>query len=712
VSRTTAVRWSAALLLAAACAAGRPETLPPARPALENPGFDEEGDGLAGWAVRGESHGRARVVGEPSHSRPGALELEAKGAGSSGDRSLMVYQVLDPARYRGRRVQFGARVRTAGGAVNLALYTPEKMANDFFEDLHSNGWVRREGVLDVPAGATFLSFGIQVFGRAGAKAWVDDVFVAVEGGNPVPAPPAPPPGSKEGRAEVRVDAARPAGLVNELVFGMHLEWPDRGNGLVDAAGALRREPLDALRALRLPLFRFPGGIHADYYDWRQGTAPVPHRPPATNVFTRKREPQPFGTPELAALLRETAAQALVTANYGTGNAERAGAWARDLAGRKVPAAYWEVGNEIYLADPGKDQPNGRAIAKSPEQYAKDFPAFRDAIRAGLPGARVGLIAHLDTAAFPLAPAAVRDWSTRMLAALRGKADFVSVHDAYAPVVIDDSVRFDDPAARLRVYRALYAAPAETIENLRAVEAELDRRPLTRGLPIAVTELGPLFGYSTRPEVHAAYVDQSRTMAAAVYVASLLHTLLGEPRVLLACYTNPIHRWYGSLLTDTPEGLVRTPSYWVYDLFRNRLEPRLVATTVEGPTFDAEGVGLVRPRRAQAELLARASLSDDGRRLSALLVNRSLERRLVTRLHVVGFAAAEADCRLLAAASPNAVNGPRLTGSTVAATPPVAPAKVPCRVGEDVVVPPSSVLSLVARGRLAAPTGTDRQRRSR
>jgi alpha-L-arabinofuranosidase len=219
------------------------------------------------------------------------------------------------------------------------------------------------------------------------------------------------------------------------------------------------------------------------------------------------------------------------------------------------------------------------------------------------------------------------------------------------------------------------------------------------VPIGITEWGPLFGYSTRPNVHNWYVDQSRTMAAAVYVASILDTLLANPRVLLATYTNPIHRWYGSLLTDTDRGLIKTPSYHVLAMYRSRFETRLLPVTVDGPTFDSEAVGLVKAQRGVAEVLARATVSTDGRRLTAMLVNRSLDRSIATRVALRGFEAGRADCQVLSAASPNSINGPGLTDSTRSGAA-IAPQPIACAPGPDmsVAIPPSAVVSIVLERR--------------
>jgi alpha-N-arabinofuranosidase len=690
----------AALVIAIACQSLPAQgVIPPPTPAVVNASFDDGGSGMAGWSQRGEQYGAARVVRDPVASPPNALEMVARGKGSSGNDSFMVFQVLAPAEFRGRQVEFGARVRTDGGASNITLFTPEKFANDFFTDLNSGSYVERRATLDVPANASFLSFGIQVFGKSGARIYVDDAFVRVAGSGAESRPsPAPPPanGASGGPATITIDAASPRGTANANVFGMHLEWSDAGNGIVDRQnGSLRREVVDALAQLHPTVLRFPGGIQADYYNWSAATGPQRRRTRIENVFTRKTEQPLFGTPEFIELLKAVGAEPLITANYGQGKAEDAAAWAEYFKSAGVAVPYWEVGNEIYLADPSKDQPNGRKIARQGEQYAADFPRYRDAIRGVMPQARVGAIAHVDNGAFPLAPSARRDWTSRMLGALTVSPDFVSVHNAYAPVVIDDSVRFDDARSRARVYRALYAAPEQTLRDLEEMQRLLDGNRVTRNTPIAITEWGPLFGYSNKPDVHNAYVDQSRTMAAAVYVASILDALISNPRVLLATYTNPIHRWYGSLLTDTEQGLIRTPSYYVYSLYRSRFESKLVAASVRGAAFNSESVGLVNPQRNVAEVLAKASVSSDGRRLTAMIVNRSVERATPARVTVNGFTARRADCQVLSGSAPNAINGPNLTKTTVSES--ISPRPLTCEVGDGgltLTLPPSSIVSMV------------------
>ena len=63
------------------------------------------------------------------------------------------------------------------------------------------------------------------------------------------------------------------------------------SSLADERG-FRRDVLDAMRALRIPILRYPGGCFSDEYHWRDGVGPQAQRPPYDEQFwTRQRNAQ-------------------------------------------------------------------------------------------------------------------------------------------------------------------------------------------------------------------------------------------------------------------------------------------------------------------------------------------------------------------------------------------------------------------------------------
>jgi len=690
-----------------------------AGPTLQNPGFDASAPGPgapSGWATQGAQHGTARVV-EREGARGGqALELAAGPGDSTGNASFMVYQALDPAAFRGQEVEFGARIASQGAGLNLTLWSPEGHANDLFSDPDQAAWVERRQSFRVPEDASALNFALQLLGAAGGKVWVDEVFLrpagagGASGGDAAGAGAAAATGAAAGgaaaagsggpAARFRIEAGQPARRLPDDFFAMHIEWVEDGQGLVKAGtGRIRDDVVALLQPLEIPMLRFPGGIPADFYDWRKGVGPASERGEIRNPFNGKQETVHFGSPEFIALARRLDADACITANYGTGSAADAGAWAAWFAEQGFAPRCWEVGNEIYLSGPEATGPNSKAIYAPGAKYARDWPGYAAAIKQAIPGAEVGAIAHLDTGAFPLADGGNRDWTVRMLDALEARVDFFALHNGYAPVVIDDSVDLGSPEERRRLYRAMFAGAQQTQDNLAAVAREIGRRsPTNASAPFAITEFGTLVGLSGQPARHAAYVDHTRTQASAVYVASVLDVYMGDPRVTLTMYTNPVHKWYGNLVLDDASGLVTSPAYHLYRFYADRFEHGLVETAIETPTYDSPTVGVVKARSAVPVLMGRAGRSADGRRVTALLVNRGLDGPLETELVFRGFAPERISCRVLAAPAPHAINGPGLT-DTVKKGSGIAPRDFPCEPAatQKLSLPAASILSVVAEG---------------
>ena len=65
----------------------------------------------------------------------------------------------------------------------------------------------------------------------------------------------------------------------------------------------------------------------------------------------------------------------------------------------------------------------------------------------------------------------------------------------------------------------------------------------------------------------------------MYTASLFHAWIREG-VWLATYNLTLSRWFGALVTDTDEGLVKTPTYHAFDLYRNRFGTKRIGLSID------------------------------------------------------------------------------------------------------------------------------------
>ena len=136
------------------------------------------------------------------------------------------------------------------------------------------------------------------------------------------------------RARVVVDPGRPVGRLSREVFGGFVEHLGRcingglfeeGSPLSDERG-FRRDVLELLRPLGIPVLRWPGGNFASNYHWADGVGPRQGRPARAELAWGGVEPNHFGTDEFLAYCAELKAAPYICLNMGTGTLEEALAW--------------------------------------------------------------------------------------------------------------------------------------------------------------------------------------------------------------------------------------------------------------------------------------------------------------------------------------------------------------------------------------------------
>ncbi len=170
---------------------------------------------------------------------------------------------------------------------------------------------------------------------------------------------------------IGIDLARRIGAVDRRIFGNFIEHLgrciyggiyDEGSPLSDARG-FRKDVLEAVRPLRVPLLRWPGGNFVSGYHWLDGVGPKDQRPRRTELAWYAEESNRFGTLEFIEYCREIKAEPFICVNMGSGTMDEAQAWVeycngtgntswanlRRQHGHPAPLGvkYWGLGNEMY-----------------------------------------------------------------------------------------------------------------------------------------------------------------------------------------------------------------------------------------------------------------------------------------------------------------------------------------------------------------------------
>lgn len=125
----------------------------------------------------------------------------------------------------------------------------------------------------------------------------------------------------------------------------------------------RKDVLDALIELKVPVMRWPGGCFADEYHWRDGIGPRENRPRmVNNNWGGTVEDNSFGTHEFLNLCELIGCEPYISGNVGSGTVEELAKWVEYMTaadgpmarlraenGRKEPwkVKYLGVGNESW-----------------------------------------------------------------------------------------------------------------------------------------------------------------------------------------------------------------------------------------------------------------------------------------------------------------------------------------------------------------------------
>jgi alpha-N-arabinofuranosidase len=89
---------------------------------------------------------------------------------------------------------------------------------------------------------------------------------------------------------------------------------------------IRLDVLAALKQLRAPVIKWPGGCFPTTYHWRDGVGPADQRPQTANIWSQQAEPNKFGTGEFLQLCAAADCAPYVCLNMGSGSVGEALEW--------------------------------------------------------------------------------------------------------------------------------------------------------------------------------------------------------------------------------------------------------------------------------------------------------------------------------------------------------------------------------------------------
>ena len=135
---------------------------------------------------------------------------------------------------------------------------------------------------------------------------------------------------------ITVDLDTPGPTINRNIFGQFAEhlgtgiyggvWVGADSPIPNVRG-IRTDVVQALRAIKAPNIRWPGGCFADEYHWRDGIGPAENRVARLNAsWGNVIEPNSFGTHEFMDFADQVGAEVFLSVNVGSGTVQEAADW--------------------------------------------------------------------------------------------------------------------------------------------------------------------------------------------------------------------------------------------------------------------------------------------------------------------------------------------------------------------------------------------------
>ncbi|MCU4674121.1 alpha-N-arabinofuranosidase [Catenovulum sp. 2E275] len=181
------------------------------------------------------------------------------------------------------------------------------------------------------------------------------------------------PANAEHQVSLTINTDQQGAQINKNIYGQFVEHLGRGiyegiwvgnNSDIPNTNGFRNDVVTALKELKVPLMRWPGGCFADEYHWRDGIGDPAKRPTKVNThWGGVEENNEFGTHEFFQLAEMVGSETYVNGNLGTGTPREMAEWLEYMTsdknstlanerrknGRDKPfkVDYFAIGNEAW-----------------------------------------------------------------------------------------------------------------------------------------------------------------------------------------------------------------------------------------------------------------------------------------------------------------------------------------------------------------------------
>jgi alpha-N-arabinofuranosidase len=352
------------------------------------------------------------------------------------------------------------------------------------------------------------------------------------------------------------------------------------NSKIPNTRGVRNDVVDALKKLKIPNLRWPGGCFADTYHWKDGIGPKDKRPTMVNTWWGGvTEDNSFGTHDFLDMCELLGAEPYLSANVGSGTVQEVSEWVqyttfdgvspmsnlRKQNGREKPwkVKYWGIGNEAW----------GCGGNMKPEFYANIYRQFATFMTGWDNNNKIFRIASgASSSDYNWTEVLMRDIPHNML-------EGVGVHH-YS--VIDwgkkgSATEFDEQQYFTTMKRALLMEELVTKHG-----AVMDKYDPKKRVGMMVDEWGGW--YDVQPGTNPGFLYQQNTMRDAMIAGTTLNIFNNHAdRVRMANLAQTINVLQAVILTNEEKMLV-TPTYHVMEMYNVHQDATLIPITLKSNDY--------------------------------------------------------------------------------------------------------------------------------
>lgn len=383
-------------------------------------------------------------------------------------------------------------------------------------------------------------------------------------------------------------------IINKHIYGHFSEhlgkciyggfYVGESNTKIPHTKGVRNDVVDALKKLKIPNLRWPGGCFADTYHWKDGIGPKNKRPTIVNTWWGGvTEDNSFGTHDFLDMCELLGAEPYLSGNVGSGTVQELSDWVQYVSfdgispmsklrkenGREKPwtVRYWGIGNEAW----------GCGGNMRPEYYANIYRQYATFMTGWDNNNKIFRIASgANSSDYNWTEVLMRDIPHNML-------EGVGVHH-YS--VIDWSKKGSASEFTEQQYFTIMQRALKMEELVTKHAAIMDKYDPKKRVAMVVDEWGGW--YDVEPGTNPGFLYQQNTMRDAMIAGVTLNIFNNHAdRVRMANLAQTINVLQAVILTNE-EKILLTPTYHVMEMYNVHQDATLLPVKIKTSDYTLNG----------------------------------------------------------------------------------------------------------------------------